>query len=143
MKGENIMFKSLVVDRKDSRGTLNRTGRECKNSLGYARYKHKGGKQGDQVSFLIGHILMKKARLIIGDRMDVLYDEESKLGLLKRVTGENIGNKISKAQSKSYGKLHVAASLGPFPVVDGIVNLENVTVDDQGILFAWPEESKK
>jgi hypothetical protein len=147
------MFKSLIVDNQ-KRGSVavkgGSKGRgDVTNSLGYAVYKvnptkRKKNKHAQpQAVFLIGINLMKEARLILGDRMDVLYDDESKLGLLKRLPSDSVyGNKLSKAGGKSYCKLHVAGTEA-FPLISHIISLENVTIAPDGLLFVWPEDKEK
>lgn len=133
------MFKSLVNGDKRVKGSS--AGRDCKNTIGYALYRSKKG--GSQVCFSIGINLMKQDRIVIGDYLDIQLDEEKKRGRFKRVPDACHGYKLSTGTSKSYGRLHAPASIGPFPQTNGVMNLKNVIVDEDGISFDWPEEPKK
>lgn len=130
------MFKSVI--------TCHRTissSHVTKNSLRYATYRSTA-KNGEFTSanFIIGSDLMKKMRWQFGDRINVLRDPESQLGLLKRTL--NGGRKLTKAASGNYGRVYIAIN-HHFPVVDSLTTLENVTVTEEGILFCWPQEAKQ
>jgi hypothetical protein len=144
------MFKSLIVGaekRNDNRGK--RSGRDVLNGLGYSKFKNKKSvlkkKCGPQVCFYIGKNLMKQARFIGGDRLDLLYDEESQRGLLKRMPSDSdFGNKISGGKQKGGGNgncspFQISAFYGNFPDTEHVINLDNVIVNNEGILFDWPK----
>lgn len=134
------MFESLIKGKRNLGGHRT-SGRDVGNQLGYSRYKNKDGRNREQVAFYIGMNLMRKVRWIVGDRLDLLYDEEAGLGLLKRVPADSTirGNKISARNSKNIVAVQFCASCGPFPDSDGVLVLENVSVENEGILFSWPK----
>lgn len=132
-----MKFESVIQE--STRGTRN--GRAVKKTLAYATYrsKEKGGKYAS-ANFIIGVDLMKAARWQFGDRIDVLKDEESQMGLLKRVTRG--GRMLSKAASDNFGRIFISIN-EKFPIVDSLTDLENVVLSDEGILFDWPKNGKQ
>ena len=138
------MFESLIVKAKleGKKGYYCR-GRETKNSLGYAKYTRinkKTGSKHPSVSFYIGINLMQQARFIKGDMFDILWDKEAGLGLIKRMpNGSKYGHHICTKIGKTYGVLQFTTSTEILPDIPTVVNLENVSVDNEGILFAWPK----
>ena len=136
------MFEN-VIKRSGTRSRGgNHCGRETENSLGFASYNKSKNNTRGHVTFAIGNNLLKKARFVVGDRIAILHDAEAKLGLLRRIPADefNNGNLITKSTAKTYLQLQ-AQYLPCFPKPNGggIRNLDNVVVNDEGILFAWPE----
>jgi hypothetical protein len=144
------MFVSIIAENKKTRsypGGSSRVRQDIENSLGYSRIitlKNKGKKTPPPTSFYIGTKLTKKARFILGDKLDVLYDKESGLGLIKRMLPTQRGNTLTHSgQKKGHTCSAYGLTVGPkyfdFPYTESTINLENVTIDDEGILFSWPK----
>ena len=107
----------------------------------------KSGKRKDgtermpQLIFVISADLMKEARLIFGDRIDVLFDKEARLGLIKRMSGNDGGGwKLTPNGGNSkHGSVSIShRNAFPLPPKCG-VECENVSVNDEGVLFIFPE----
>ncbi len=131
------MFKSLTENNVGRGGSAGRG--DVKNSLGYANYPSKEKGHASQVAFLFGENILKKARFVLGDRLELLYDSGENIGLFRRIPlSSNGGVILSKATSGGYLKVHIRGSK-EYPIIRHAVNLENVTVEDEGILFAWPK----
>ncbi len=101
-----------------------------------------------QFCLRITESLAREARLLVGDRIDILIDEEARLGLVKRVTSGgwalSLANGSLKASAKpgSYYncKIHCKYIEGlPYCVTSE--ECENVNVVDEGIMFAIPESA--
>lgn len=127
------MFESIYE--KGRKGGV-RSGRDVLNGLGCSVRKSKKSKR---MTFYIGKNLMKRARIIIGDRLDILRDKENNLGLIKRVSQDD--TRYSKlTDSGSCGSLSTTRFDKEHKETDGVISLENVAVDDEGILFEWPSK---
>ena len=79
--------------------------------------------------------IAKKARLIKGDLVDVLFDEQAKVGLIKRVNDR--GWKLTNGHESS--RLTVKISMKP-----GMPSIEKAAgcpceVTDEGIVFTLPD----
>jgi hypothetical protein len=107
-------------------------------SLGFAHYPPKKKNRSGEVGFLFGEKLLKKARFIIGDKIELLHDRDLTYGIFKRVVDGKKGAVICKATSKSYAKIHLRGK-PIFPEIRHAINLQNVKVEDEGISFAWPK----
>jgi hypothetical protein len=84
----------------------------------------------------IGHSVAKKARLIKGDRVDILFDRGARAGLLRRVT--NGGWKLTSGSIKD--KLFVKVQLKPgMPTIASPAGCPCEVTDD-GIIFTLPDE---
>ena len=109
-----------------------------------------GGKEKKHLSIVIGipATLLKKARWVIGDRVELLKDSDKDIFLLKRTVN---GYMLSPG---STGKGQTAKMLGkntmrsmskmPLPIAlkkqrMSTAPCESVTVEDEGILFEMPE----
>jgi hypothetical protein len=138
-KGRWQMFEIVTVRNTGSRrGGSSRRG-DIKGALGYARYPQRIKSQADQVCFSFGINLMKEARFIVGDRLRLQFDKEGGLGLWDRVPADSENSYIiTKATSRNYGKVHLPA-MDIFPCIRRVINLENVRVGSEGILFVWPK----
>jgi len=110
----------------------------------------KNGKQAtDQFCLRITESLAREARLLIGDRVDILIDQEARLGLVKRVA------KGGWALSLATGSLKANAKPGNYynckincKYIEGLpyckpsAECENVNVVDEGIMFEIPERAE-
>lgn len=94
------------------------------------------GERSYSLRFGVSMALLKEARIMEGDRVDLLFDEEARLGLIKRVTagGWAVGRRTSTS-SKITIQLTWAEGL---PSVSGPSACESVSVTDEGILFVLP-----
>ena len=111
--------------------------RDVKNEIAYNINKASREKEGKfQFILYVGINLIKKARFMDGDRVDVQISQDGKYGLIKRITTG--GRALSRKHAKNTGKI-AGAYNEVLPWVDSITTLENVVVDDEGILFEWPE----
>ena len=115
--------------------------RDVKNEIAYnINVSHSKNKKQYAAVFYIGINLIKKARFIDGDRIDILKSNDGKYGLLKRVpTG---GRALSKKHAKNTGKISGIYNES-LPWVNSITTLENVVIDDEGILFEWPASTTR
>ena len=134
------MFKSVTDNIRLRYGNSKRDNVE--DSLGYARYDKDKGNPREKIIFSIGQNLMKNARFIIGDRIELLYDDEAGLGLMRRIPADKPGVTIRHASTKRYCVVRFPAT-SVFPIIRQITNLDNVSVDEEGILFAWPKVSNQ
>lgn len=105
--------------------------------------KDRKNKKGDlAIVFHIGPKLSRQYRIIRGDRVNVLFDKESRTGLIKRTTGK--GQKIGGPTDGKRGALRVQLTFKPemgiYPPEEGIFP-ETVTINDEGILFDVPESA--
>lgn len=138
------MFESLVAEKQGNANRRGNRGGDITKRLGYSYFsqsKTGAGRKYSQVAFYIGRELMKSARFMLGDRLDILYDSDSGLGLIKRMPNNSVrGNKLSGSKSNACGTFQVSSFYGPFPETpNGVISLENVSVDNEGILFTWPK----
>jgi len=128
--GKRVEFKSIFTNVRRG-GSSNR---DVKNGLAYAI--NKGSGKNDLVAvFYIGINLMKKAKFIAGDRMDIQKSADGKYGLIKRINKG--GYALSMKHTKNTGKISTSF-IDELPRVNSLTVLENVVVDDEGILFEWP-----
>ena len=80
--------------------------------------------------------IAKKARLIKGDLVDILFDEPAKVGLIKRV---NAGRGWKLTTGSENSRLTVKISMKP-----GMPSIEKATgcpceITDEGIVFTLPD----
>jgi hypothetical protein len=79
---------------------------------------------------------LKEARLFVGDRLDVLFDKEGRLGLVKRV--KEGGWQLTTAGDKA-GRVRVRWAPG-LPHTSEFVEIFDVTADEtEGVMFQLPE----
>ncbi len=121
-----------------SNGRMYSGSRTKKNGMSYATYKNKNKGDYSSAVFVIGTDTLKKARIVIGDRLDILYDKESGRGLLRRVLEG--GRKVSKASSGSTAVISTKMNSN-FPIVPHITEIKSVSICDDGIVFDWPTGS--
>lgn len=121
------MFESIVDVVRSRRPSTQR-------DLGFAVYRH--GKNQIKGHIVLGSAIMKKAKILPGDTVDVLRDKDGNLGLIRRVTGA--GLKVSNGSSKAYCTVHITNRKHLPTKPHGIRAIENVVVSDEGILFDWP-----
>jgi hypothetical protein len=131
-------FKSVLSQSYGRHG--GETSYLAKTTLRYNTVKSHTTLSGDVVIssvFYIGIDIMKKARLILDDYVDVLISDCGRYGLIKRVTFG--GRKISKSGNKitSCGKITMK-KIDSMPIVKSIKIIDHV-VDDDGIMFDWPK----
>ena len=126
-------FKSVFKTPANCGGGVRR---DVKNEIAYNINKASREKEGHfQFILYVGINLIKKARLIDGDRVDVQMSQDGKYGLIKRVPSG--GRALSRKHAKNTGKI-AGAYNESLPWVNSIITLENVVIDDEGILFEWP-----
>ncbi len=136
-------FKSVIPSRKSGFGPSNNP-EIIKAQLGYSinRNKKGGGRGGGptlSVVFYIGNHIMKEARIIKGDFVDVHQSDCKEYGLIKRVN-HPLGRKVSEnAFGKSSHRFSFKRTKA-FPIVSHKIVLENVVINDEGILFQWPKK---
>jgi hypothetical protein len=81
---------------------------------------------------------LKEARIFVGDRLDVLFDKEGRLGLVKRV--KDGGWQLSKHGEKA-ARVRVMWAPG-IPHTKEQVECGDVTADEvEGVMFAIPEDA--
>jgi len=130
-------FKSVLV------GNVNRNGRKpsmAKSELAYNTIKGHTRKDGTSTLscvFYIGMDIMKKARMIVGDRAEVLKSDCGGYGLIKRVNegGVKVG---MNGKARNCAKISFTKT-GALPEVRNRVTVQNVVISDEGILFDWPK----
>lgn len=134
------MFVSMIGSRSKSRRGGSGRGGDISQKLAYSTHVcGSNGHKTKQAVFYFGVKLMKKARLIVGDYIDILKDGE--MGLVKRTNGE-YGRKITQSSNcKTTARVSVKAD--GFPLVNHIVDLDNIVINDEGILFDWPKGEKQ
>ena len=137
------MFKSVLRDikRGDGQRSVDRI-----NELSISSYVNSGSLR-KTIVFQIGVNILKKARYMIGDYVDIQQSEDGQYGLIKRVTDG--GRKISSSLSQKERKAGRSPSTGTvsFKSVESLdhvskqVFIENVCIKDEGILFDWPQKT--
>jgi hypothetical protein len=105
--------------------------------------KDKGLTRRQIVFYISGHIL-KQARIMIGDQIDVLFDPLDKTGLIKRVTqgGYTLSStkKYKDPAIPSRGRISIT-HVPSLPFINELVTCSAVSVTDEGILFQFPKET--
>jgi len=133
-----MKFKSVLV------GKANRNGRKpsmAKSELVYNTTKGHTRKDGTYVLscvFYIGMDIMKQARMMVGDRAEVLKNDCGGYGLIKRVNegGVKVG---MNGKSRNCAKVSFIKTEA-LPEVRNRATVQNVVISDEGILFDWPKE---
>jgi len=87
----------------------------------------------------IGSDIMKVARFIKGDRVDILVDKEAGLLLIKR--DPNGRYKISGAKNNNSGAIKATLFTG-FPYPEELKSMVNISYPDAGILCELPENMR-
>jgi hypothetical protein len=106
------------------------------------------GFQRRQITVRITEQLAKKARILPGDRLDLLFDKEANLGLIKRVvTGGYSATAAGVHQDKIvsgrfYNVVIKATHYEGMPMFPKSTDCENVTITDEGILFTMPSDTE-
>jgi len=125
-------------------GRGQRCGRDTKATLGFSSKGPTKKSKSKVVCFYVGVDLAKKARFIKGDRVLIMKDKYATpcMGLLKRTTVDDTRGRILGAGgiSKNIYRLTITDSLNVFPSpAKGVISLENIVINDDGIYFDWPE----
>jgi hypothetical protein len=82
---------------------------------------------------------LKEARIEAGDHLDLLFDKEGRLGLIKRVKE---GGWMLTGKGESCARVRVRWAAG-LPFTNGLVECADVTADvATGIMFQLPEGVK-
>jgi len=134
-------FKSLLGK---GGGINGRTSCMTKSELRYNTIKGHTTASGQIVFssvFYIGNDIMKKARVMIGDYVDILISDCGNHGLIKRVTDG--GRKIGKngSNKRNCGRVAIKKT-DDMPLVKTNTVIDNVVINDDGILFDWPKAGK-
>ncbi|MEW5802126.1 MAG: hypothetical protein AB1847_08480, partial [bacterium] len=90
--------------------------------------------------FTLGVNLMETVHFSIGDRVDVLYDSATRMGMIKKVQtgGYLLSNKQGgKKASKSRVRFSIVWKEG-MPIVDDTLVIDKVTTIDDGFMFQFP-----
>ena len=101
-----------------------------------------------QISFRISAALAKDARLLIGDRVDILFDAKDRIGLIKRVkTGgyKLTTNGMARSEIKEGGYYSCSVKMTHYsgmPMIEKSTDCESVNVKDEGIMFVFPPAAK-
>ena len=91
------------------------------------------------VRFTLGELLLKKARIINGDKVEVLFDPNDKTGLIRRTDKASVAWSISvRGTNKKSADVRITWFPG-MPSIAAAAQCESVTVGDEGILFAFPK----
>lgn len=82
---------------------------------------------------------LKEARILLGDRLDLLFDKEGRLGLIKRVKD---GGWMLTGKGETCARFRVRWAAG-LPYTNSLVECSDVTADVvTGIMFQLPEGVK-
>ena len=100
-------------------------------------HKRAGGEEAFSLRFGLSDELLKEARFIAGDRVDVLLDVEARLGLIRRTLQG--GWKISGSKAKKVVQMTWTEGLPSVPTTSAC---ESVTVTDEGIMFELPKTAQ-
>lgn len=88
------------------------------------------------VRFSLSKEVIKKARLLPGDKVDVLFDKENNAGLIRRTTSG--GWALSK--TKTSPRISVKFTWCPgLPTIASAGDCTDIQVTDEGIMFRFPE----
>lgn len=112
--------------------------KDVDSRLAYSCYLS-GSRGKSQAYFIIGSGLAQKARLVDGDRMDILVNPEKTKGLLRRIAEGSYkdGNRITRRKNSGMFKLTIQGG-GDYLPVTRLISLEDVQVVGEGITFSWP-----
>ena len=147
-----MAFVSLSSISEASRGIGNyRTGRMPGNRKYLVIGTGSGGKDSKGVTrksvvVRISSALAKEARILHGDRLDLLIDKEAKIGLLKRINkggyaASATGKKQETIKPGEYYSITIKATyFKGMPILDGYFECESVNISDDGILFDLPKD---
>ncbi|MEW5804858.1 MAG: hypothetical protein AB1847_22455, partial [bacterium] len=94
--------------------------------------------------FTLGVNLMETVHFSIGDRVDVLYDSATRMGMIKKVQtgGYLLSNKQGgKKASKSRVRFSIVWKEG-MPIVDDTLVIDKVTTIDDGFMFQFPPSQR-
>lgn len=107
--------------------------------------KSKNGSTRQALTIRLSADLAKEARLLIGDRVDVLFDKESGLGLVKRVQTGGYATTVAGMATSSVKPGAFYPTVVKLTYYDGMPfiaerhDCENVTVTNEGIMFTLPD----
>lgn len=109
--------------------------------------KDKYGTERTAIVCRISAPLAKEARIIHGDRVDLLIDKESGLGLLRRISSGGYaatatGKPLKEIkQGEYYGITVKITYYAGMPKFGSTTECDNVNVSDEGILFDLPKDA--
>lgn len=86
---------------------------------------------------VVGAELLKKARFMIKDKVDVLFDPEDGCGLIKRTMDGTLNINATSKNKPPNGKIVVTLSDG-MPYVKTSKLCDSVEINEEGILFRIP-----
>lgn len=138
----NIAEKS----RKPRGNNVNRDG--ASQSLLFSSNSKGVGDEQRQISFRISAPLAREARLLIGDRVDILFDTKDRIGLIKRVKSGGYklttnGMPRSDIKEGAYYACSVKMThYAGMPMIGKSTDCESVNVKDEGIMFVFPAAAK-
>ena len=111
------------------------TGEDLVISHDLASCNKPGTKKRTSLRIRVSSGVLKQARWVIGDRIEMLFDPEAGLGLLRRVS---VGGNALCGRSKSSGATLTTSWYEGMPSVFPSAACQNVVVDEEGVLFQLP-----
>lgn len=106
----------------------------------------KNGDERKSIVIRLSTALAKEARILHGDRLDLLFDKDSRLGLLKRVNkggyaASATGKKRDEIEPSKFYSVTMKLTYYPgMPIFKAYTECENVNISDEGILFDIPND---
>ena len=139
---------SQVAQANSTRGGYGRTGQKQNKSVRVGMTTNglqKDKSRREAITIRFTQDVAREARILPNDRVDILFDRENGLGLIKRI------NKGGYAATVAGGLKHSELKQGEYysiivkftrykgmPLFGDPDECENVTVTNEGILFALP-----
>ena len=105
----------------------------------------KNGNNRKSLTFTIGIDIVKKYRLLIGDSVDVLFDADDRIALIRRVQtgGYTVcGSGIPASdviEGKYYRSIVKCSRYDGMPSTDMSVFVTDIEITDDGIMFKFPD----
>ena len=88
------------------------------------------------VRFSLSEEIIKKARFMPGDKVDVLFDKENNAGLIRRTTSGG----WTLSQTTTSPRISIKFTWCPgLPTIASTGDCTNIQVTDEGITFRFPE----
>jgi hypothetical protein len=146
-----MAFISLTEIATINNGRLRNRGKRVTGkrlSIGVASSgKSKTGQQRPTLTLRISKDLAQEARILPGDRLDVLIDRNERLGLIRRIKDGGYSASASgiKSDNIKAGEFYPIVTKITYyegmPKVDETTDCENITVSNEGIIFALPDNA--
>ena len=146
---------SQVAQANSTRGGYGRTGQKQNKSVRVGMTTNglqKDKSRREAITIRFTQDVAREARILPNDRIDVFFDQENGLGLIKRINkggyAATIAGGLKQAEIKQGEYYTIIVKFTRYkgmPFFDLSEDCENVTVTDEGILFAlpsttlWPE----